>query len=62
VGGYRTLAIPGAVPLAEEHRSGRFDRCTDLDVATETLTFIERLDGITSVVKSDHILNFFEDL
>jgi hypothetical protein len=26
------------------------------------LTFLEQLDGITSTLKSDHILNLFEDL
>jgi histone acetyltransferase (RNA polymerase elongator complex component) len=58
----RTLAIPGCVPLAEEQRAGRFEKCTDAMVAAELLTFIENLDGIGSVVKSDHILNLFGDL
>jgi hypothetical protein len=31
-------------------------------VTEEVLTFIDKLEGITSVVKSDHILNLFGDL
>ena len=31
-------------------------------VAEEILTLIQKLDGITSVIKSDHILNLFEDV
>jgi hypothetical protein len=58
----RTLAIPSRIPLFEEVQAGRFEKCTDVMVAKEILTFIENLDGITSVVKSDHILNLFGDL
>lgn len=58
----RTLAIPDGAPLAEDHRAGRFEKCTDLMMATELLTFIENLDGITSTVVSDHILNLFQDV
>jgi hypothetical protein len=58
----RTLAVSPATPLWEELREGRFERCTDLMVAKELLLLIERLEGIGSVVKSDHILNLFADL
>ncbi len=58
----RTLAIPAAAPLAEEYRAGRFDKCTDLEMAGELLTFIEHLDGISSTVVSDHILNLFQEV
>jgi len=58
----RTLAIPSRIPLFEEVQAGRFEKCTDLEVAKEILLFIENLYGITSVVKSDHILNLFGDL
>ena len=58
----RTLALPPNVPLHDEYRAGRFERCTDVMIAEELLTFIEALDGITSAVKSDHILNLFVDL
>jgi len=58
----RTLAIPHNAPLFQDYQAGRFDKCTDLEVAQEILLFIENLDGITSMIKSDHILNLFEDL
>lgn len=58
----RTLAIPSRIPLFAEVQAGRFEKCTDLEVTKEILMFIENLDGITSVVKSDHILNLFGDL
>jgi biotin synthase-like enzyme len=58
----RTLAIPDSVPLFDNFESGIFEKCTDLMMAEETLLFIESLNGITSVVKSDHILNLFQNL
>jgi hypothetical protein len=58
----RTLAIPDRAPLFADHKAGCFEKCSDLEVAEELLLFIENLDGITSVVKSDHILNLFGDL
>jgi radical SAM superfamily enzyme YgiQ (UPF0313 family) len=58
----RTLAIPNHCPLYEDWQAGRFEKCSELEVVKEILLFIERLDGITSVVKSDHILNLFQDL
>jgi hypothetical protein len=58
----RPLAIPDGAPLAEDYKAGRFERCTDICVTQEELMFIENLEGITSVVKSDHILNLFADL
>ncbi|MBN2560949.1 MAG: radical SAM protein [Phycisphaerae bacterium] len=59
---FRTLAIPPGTPLHEDQAAGRFEKCTDLMVARELLLFIENLNGITSVIESDHILNLFEDL
>jgi hypothetical protein len=58
----RTLAIPNHCPLYEDWQSGRFEKCTELEVIKEIQLFIENLDEITSEVKSDHILNFFQDL
>lgn len=58
----RTLAIPSGIPLFGECQSGEFDRCTDTDIAEEILLFLEQLKGITSKLRSDHILNLFEDL
>ena len=56
----RTLAIPEGIPLAEDYRSGRFVKLGDTDTAREIRLFIQHLDGITSMITSDHILNLFE--
>ena len=58
----RTLAIPGSVPLYEDFQSGRFEKLTDYEVAEEILLFLESLEGITSYIRSDHILNLFEEV
>ena len=58
----RTLAIPNRLELYEEYQAGKFEKCTDLMMAGEILLFIESLEGITSVVKSDHILNLFQEV
>jgi radical SAM superfamily enzyme YgiQ (UPF0313 family) len=58
----RTLAIPSHCPLYEDWQAGRFEKCTELEVVREIELFIENLKGISSQVKSDHILNLFQDL
>ncbi len=58
----RSLAIPDHVPLNQAHQEGAFEKCNDIEVAAEILMFIEHLDGITSFVKSDHILNLFQEI
>ncbi len=58
----RTLAIPNSVSLYDDFETGRFEKCSDLMMAEEVLLFIESLNGITSVLKSDHILNLFQNL
>lgn len=58
----RTLAIPEHVELYAEYSSGDFQKLGDVETARELLTFLQALDGITSTLKSDHILNLFENL
>ena len=58
----RTLAIPNSVALYDEYTSGRFEKLTDIETAGELLLFLENLEGITSAIKSDHILNLFEEV
>ncbi|MEA1900914.1 MAG: radical SAM protein [Thermodesulfobacteriota bacterium] len=58
----RSLAIPNGIPLFQDYIEGRFQKCTEIMMVKEILMLIENLDGLTSVVKSDHILNLFEDL
>lgn len=58
----RSLAIPNHVELYEEFRRGDFEKLSDKETAQELVVFLEDLDGITSTLKSDHILNLFEDV
>ncbi len=58
----RTLAIPESAPLYEDWESGRFEKLTDYEVIEELLLLIDNLEGISSRVRSDHILNLFQDL
>jgi len=58
----RTLAIPDHVELYRQYSSGEFQKLSDLETVRELLLFLQALDGITSTLKSDHILNLFENL
>ncbi|MFZ5447331.1 MAG: radical SAM protein [Thermodesulfobacteriota bacterium] len=58
----RTLAIPPGTPLFDDYDAGRFDKATDLEMARELLLFLEALTGITSTVRSDHILNLLPEV
>lgn len=58
----RTLAIPTEVALFAAWQNGQFRKCSEVMIVRELVTFLEQLQGITSVVKSDHILNLFPDL
>ncbi len=58
----RTLAMSGKTALVKDFEKGNFQKCTDAMMAKELRLFLETLDGITSVIKSDHILNLFETI
>ena len=58
----RPLALTDRAPLYSEFESGKFVKCNDIDIAQELIMFIEALEGINSMVVSDHILNLFADL
>ena len=58
----RTLAIPGNIPLAEMQAKGAFVKPGDSDLVHEIRLFIEHLEGISSMVVSDHILNLFSEI
>ncbi len=57
----RTLAVPEEIELFTDCQSGAFRKMGDVKTAEELLLFLESLDGITSTIKSDHIVNLFED-
>ncbi len=58
----RQLAIPERAPLSEALRDGHFVKCTDLIIAQEILTMLEHLEGVTSIVTSDHLLDLFPEI
>ncbi len=58
----RTLAVPGGVELFKDPSAETFEPMGDTLVAEEILLFIESLKGISSTVKSDHILNLFQEV
>lgn len=58
----RTLAIPDSIELAREVTNGAFAKMGDREIAEELLLFLQSLAGITSRVKSDHVLNLFEEI
>jgi len=58
----RTLAVPNGSPLAEQIAAGEFEKMTDVETAAEIRRFIQALEGITSRIVSDHILNLFEEI
>jgi hypothetical protein len=58
----RTLAIPPHIPLYADLAAGRFDKATDVETAWELLRCLESLSGITSAIRSDHILNLLPEV
>jgi len=58
----RSLRVPNRVPLYEKLRDGTFTLQTDDMLVEEIKLFIETLEGITSTVTSDHIMNLLEEV
>jgi len=58
----RTLALPDRTDLADDYQNGVFTRTNDVKIVEELCLFIQNLDGITSTVKSDHILNLIAEV
>jgi hypothetical protein len=58
----RSLRVPSRVPLYEKLKDDDFVMQTDDMAAEEIKLFIESLDGITSVVTSDHMMNLLEEV
>jgi hypothetical protein len=57
----RTLALPESLELYKDYQAGTFVKLGDVEVAEELLLFFENLHNITSMVKSDHIVNLFQE-
>jgi pyruvate formate-lyase activating enzyme-like uncharacterized protein len=58
----RSLRVPDHVPLYEKLEDGSFNMQSDDMLAEEIKLFIETLEGITSTVTSDHIMNLLEEV
>lgn len=58
----RSLRIPGRIPLSAKLQDGSFKMPTDDQVVAEIRLFIQSLEGITSTVASDHIMNLLEEV
>ncbi len=58
----RSLRVPPRVPLYQKLMDGTFTMQTDDRLARELKLFIETLNGITSTLTSDHIMNLLEEV
>ncbi len=58
----RTLAVTDFSELAMDVKEGRFTPLNDVETAREILLFLEHLEGISSQIRSDHILNLFQEV
>jgi hypothetical protein len=58
----RSLRVPRRIPLHTKLQDGSFHMLTDDEAAEEIRVFIDHLDGITSTVTSDHIMNLLEEV
>lgn len=59
---FRTLKILRDMPLCRKVESGDFVILREEEILVEEKFLIEMLEGITSTIKSDHILNLLEDV
>jgi len=58
----RSLRVPGRIPLYQEIEKGTFTMQSDDMVVEEIRIMVENLDGISSTVTSDHIMNLLEEV
>jgi len=58
----RSLRIPPRVPLYNDLQAGRFIPLSDDETVAEIRLFISSLEGISSRIVSDHIMNLLEDV
>ena len=58
----RSLAVAPGTPLADKEGAGEFEPLSAVDTMRELRLLIENLEGITSRIVSDHILNLLEEV
>ena len=59
---FRTLKVTRDMPLYKKIESGDFELEHDEEILRELRFLMEHLEGVTSYVKSDHILNLLEEV
>ncbi|HQP50627.1 MAG TPA: radical SAM protein [Syntrophorhabdaceae bacterium] len=59
---FRTLKVTKDMPIFEKVECGDFVISSEEEIIKEERSLIERLNGITSYIKSDHILNLLEEI
>jgi len=58
----RSTSVRPDTPLHEKMRHGEFEPLTDEETVREIKLFLETLDGISSNVASDHMLNLLQEV
>jgi histone acetyltransferase (RNA polymerase elongator complex component) len=58
----RSLRIPEKIPLHQLVGEGSFQPLNDDEMAEEIRMMIDHLEGITSTITSDHMMNLLEDI
>ncbi len=58
----RTLAVSPRSPLHDKLRTGEFETLNDVEMVDEIRLFLSGLEGITSRLVSDHMLNLLPEL
>ena len=59
---FRSLYVKGRSPLGEMVDQGTFDIPSEDEIVQEIKLFIENLDGVTTSIVSDHMLNLLQEL
>ncbi|MFA6449967.1 MAG: radical SAM protein [bacterium] len=57
----RTFTIRRYTPLYDKYEKGELVLLSDVEIAKEIRLFIENLDGITSALVSDHMMNLLQE-
>ncbi len=58
----RTLALQDHSLLKADYESGVFTRSNDVQMVKELMLMVQNLEGFTSIVKSDHIINLLPEV
>lgn len=58
----RTTAVIPRTPLAALVEQGEFTPCTEVELVTEIRRFLKGLDGLSTRLESDHMLNLLMEL